>query len=81
MYDGKTGVDPTECVVHTVKGQSVVFEGFDQNPNGTSYVRFIDDQERELLYYSMDEWQEDPEMVMGCIMSCIQNGASTIARE
>jgi len=76
MYDGKTGVDPGEAVVPTVHGQFVVFESYDQNPSGTSYVRFIDQDQNELLYYSMDEWQEDPELVMGCIMSCIQNGVS-----
>lgn len=76
MYDGKTGVDSTECICPTVNGQSVVYESYEQNPNGTSYVRFIDENQNEILYYSMEEWVDDPEMVMGCILTCIQEGVN-----
>jgi hypothetical protein len=75
MYDGLKGIDQDECVVSTVNGQSVVFESFNSNKAGTSYVRFIDQDKNELLYYSYDEWVEDPQLVMGCIMAAIQNGA------
>jgi hypothetical protein len=27
------------------------------------------------LYYNCEEWREEPELVMGCIMAAIQNGA------
>jgi len=76
-WDGSFGIDPGECVVPTVKGQAVVFESYEQNPSGTSYVRFVDlsGRQPELLFYNCDEWQEEPELVMGCIMAAIQNGA------
>jgi hypothetical protein len=76
MYDGNQGVDPGECVVPTVNGESLVFESYDQNPEGTSYVRFIDKNQQELLYYCADEWQQEPQLVMGCIMKCIQRGVN-----
>ena len=79
-YNGTNGVGKEECVVPTVNGQSVVFESFEANPGGTSYVRFIDSDKNELLYYNYDEWKEEPELVMGCIMAAIQNGAKKIEK-
>jgi hypothetical protein len=68
-------MNKNEVSVPTVKGQSLVFESFDTNPNGTSYVRFIDSKGKELLYYDSEEWATDPIVVMGAIMAAIVNGA------
>ena len=69
-------IEKGECVVPTVKGQSLVFESYEVNPNGTSYVRFVDANENEILFYNEQEWVEEPQLVMGCIMSAIQNGVN-----
>lgn len=74
-YDGKKGVDNVECVVPLPTGEYLIFESYAENPNGTSYVRFADKDRNELLYYTSDEWHEEPQLVMGCIMAAIQNGA------
>lgn len=70
------GVGDGECVVPLATGQLLIFESYDENPNGTSYVRFADKDGNELLYYTSDEWHEEPQLVMGCIMAAIQNGAN-----
>lgn len=75
-YDGKRGIGACECAVPLATGQLLIFESYDENPNGTSYVRFADKDGNELLYYTSDEWHEDPQLVMGCIMAAIQNGAN-----
>ena len=69
-----TLIEKGECVVPTVKGQSLVFESYEVNPNGTSYVRFVDANENEILFYNEQEWVEEPQIVMGCIMAAIQHG-------
>ena len=67
-------IEKGECVVPIAKGQFLVFESYTGNPDGTSYVRFVDADENELLFYNEQEWVEEPQEVMGCIMSAIQNG-------
>jgi len=80
-YDGHTGVDPDECVVPTVNGQAVVFPSYAKNEAGCDYIRFINLKDQgEMLYYTKDEWAEEPELVMGCIMGAIQSGADNLKR-
>ena len=64
-----------EVRVPTVKGQSLCFETHAENMDGCSYIRFIDEDGDELAYWICDEWAEEPQLVMGAIMACIQNGA------
>lgn len=75
-YDGSFGIDPDECVVETIEGQALVFPSAKQNKQGCDYVRFISTSgnQQELLYYTVSEWTESPEEVMGCIMAAIQVG-------
>jgi len=67
----------TECSVEILDGkQLLIFPSFETNPDGVNYVRFIDaETDEELLYYDIQEWVDDPEEVMGCIMAAIQKGA------
>lgn len=68
--------EPAECRVPILNGrQFLIFPSFEQNPNGVNYVRFVDRKGNELLYYDIQEWIDDPELVMGSIMAAIQNGA------
>lgn len=78
IYNGKKGINPTECVVALPNGEFLIFESYAENPNGTSYVRFANKGGDELLYYTSDEWHEEPQLVMGCIMAAIQNGARNV---
>jgi hypothetical protein len=65
-----------EARIPTVNGETLCFESFHENMNGCSYVRFVDADDNELAYWTSDEWEEDPQLVMGAIMGCIQNGVS-----
>ena len=81
-FDGHYGVDESEVVVPTVEGQSLVFPSYQAEEGGVSYVRFIRDvDKKELVYWTSDEWKEDPELVMGAIMACIQNGADSLVQD
>lgn len=64
-----------ESKVSIANGQSLIFPSYDKNKNGVDYVRFEDANGKEVLYYDKQEWIDEPELVMGCIMAAIQNGA------
>lgn len=68
-------IKTTESRVPITQGQFLVFPSYDQNSDGVDYVRFVDKDDNELLYYDIQEWKDEPQLVMGCIMAAIQNGA------
>jgi hypothetical protein len=39
-----------------------------------TYVRVVDSDGHEIAYWNMDEWREDPGLVMGAIMGLAQHG-------
>ena len=41
---------------------------------GTDYVRFVNKEGEELLYYDSQEWVEEPKSAMGAIMDAIHGG-------
>lgn len=61
-------------------GRVLAFEGADDNPNGTDYIRVLDEAGQEVAYWSQDEWREEPEFVMGAIMGALANGRGSTAR-
>ena len=63
-----------EVVIPTVNGESLCFETHNGNPLGCSYIRFIDSDGNELVYWDSTEWSDNPKFVMGAIMGTIQNG-------
>ena len=67
-----------EIKIPVAKDQYLCFQSSLANEQGTEYVRFEDKNGREILYYDKEEWAQDPEEVMGAIMSCILNGADKL---
>lgn len=66
----------SEVQVLTPANQLLCFPSFLFRPEGANYVRFIDlTTLEELVYWDCQEWADDPELVMGAIMGCLQNGA------
>ena len=65
------------CRVPITKGQFLCFRDYASSPEGCEDVWFEDKDGNEMLYYHYEEWQEDPKLVMGCIMAAIQGGAKT----
>ena len=73
------GIDPEkEMGFVTPAGQYFIFPRKEVEPNGCSYVRFVDHAGTEQLYYDADEWSESREQgeeVMGSILGCMVGGA------
>lgn len=47
---------------------------YDAEEDAPSYVRVCDSQGRECAYWTSQEWQDDPEVVMGAILGCLVRG-------
>ena len=77
-YDGHVGIDHKTEIVVTIPGGFLVFPSAEAEPEGCSYVRFVDAYGVEQVYYDSQEWVEDPKVVMGAIMAHIQNGPDSM---
>lgn len=64
-----------ETIVPLQNGYFLHAESADANPEGTTYIRFVDRAGGEVVSWSSDEWQADPIGVMGAIVGCLRNGA------
>jgi hypothetical protein len=73
------GLDPLrEMAFITPADQYLVFPRKEVEPNGCSYVRIVDLEGVEQLYYDADEWSESREQgeeVMGAILGAMVGGA------
>ena len=74
------GIDPEkEMAIITPAGQYLVFPNKETEPTGTSYLRFVDVNGKEQLYYDADEWASEGrqagEEVMGSILGALVSGA------
>lgn len=74
------GLDPNkEMAIETPAGQYLVFPSAESEIDGVSYVRFVDKEGVEQLYYDADEWSESREQgmeVMGAILGFMVSGAN-----
>lgn len=62
------GVSPSqESWIQLPAGLVMVFESAEQNPSGTTYIRFLDRNGGEVGYWTSDEWRDAPEEVMGAV--------------
>ena len=65
-----------ECTIPTVNGESLRFPSWDADHEGCGYVRIVDKDGNELLYWDSQEWAEDPKLVMGSILGAVLRGGS-----
>lgn len=70
----RNALGPNECSVPISQGQLLVFPDYKSSPEGCNYIRFLDPDGSEVLYYDAAEWADEPVTVMGAIMAAIQNG-------
>lgn len=54
-------------------GQRIVFPSFESDSSGASYVRVLKPDGTE-SYWIADEWNEEPELVMGAILGALCEG-------
>jgi len=59
-----------ECWIKVGKG-TLVFQSAEVHPDGTNYVRVLDENNEEIAYWDAAEWGEDPVSVMGAIMGAL----------
>jgi hypothetical protein len=79
----KSPVTKDESVLLLPSGLRVVFESATTNPCGTSYVRFVDPDDREVSYWDSAEWSESPEQaieVMGAIMGGMKSALNALPK-
>jgi len=56
-------------------GGELRFPAYSEENVLCDYVRIVDADGHELVYWNSDEWAEEPGLVMGAIMGAAQNGA------
>ena len=75
MKDWPYGVSPSREMFIPLSGNRYfVFESNESNPEGTTYVRVVDEHGGELVYWNCDEWEESPVEVMGAICGAMVGG-------
>jgi hypothetical protein len=57
-----------EIYVRLAGGHVLAFPNAETEPGGCSYVRFLAADGGEIVYWTAQEWEEEPESVMGAIM-------------
>ena len=71
-YDSPPGIWPDECAVELASGNFICTDAY---PNEPSYVRVLDADLHEIVYWSIDEIKEDAELVIGAIFGAIKGEA------
>jgi hypothetical protein len=64
-----------ECVIPLVNGNTIRADSYGANEAGSSYVRICGPDGGEVAYPSCDEWQQDPQLVMGAILGAANTPA------
>jgi hypothetical protein len=62
-------VQPGESSITLPKGKAV----FPAHPAECTYIRVLDENDKEIGYWDVNEWEEEPTEVMGAIMGCIKS--------
>jgi hypothetical protein len=57
-----------ECIIRIAGGGEIRTDSYEDNPAGSSYVRVVNRDGAEIGYWTTEEWEEDPALVMGAIL-------------
>lgn len=60
-----------ECTIVATHGRKICMPAY---PEECSYIRIVDRANHEIMYWNYEEWQEDPQDVMGAIMGALNGG-------
>jgi hypothetical protein len=58
----------TEYVVALANGKTIRTDSYAANAGGSSYVRVCNRDGEEIAYWIHNEWESEPELVMGAIL-------------
>ena len=70
--------EESEAVIPIANGEFLCFQGYEENKEGTEYVRVVDAEGDELVFYHWSEWCADPVGTMGSILGLALLGAGVI---
>lgn len=68
-YDGPPGFWKDECAVELADGKFICTDSW---PHKLSYIRVLDADMHEVVYWSIDEIREDPEEVLGAFFGAMK---------
>ena len=71
-YDGPPGFWPDECAIELASGNFICTDAYPHEP---SYVRVLDADLHEIVYWSIDEFKEDPADVLGALFGAAKGKA------
>jgi hypothetical protein len=57
-----------EFVLHLDNGNTIHTDTYKANDAGSSYVRVCGPDGSEIAYWTWEEWQDDPQLVMGAFL-------------
>lgn len=64
-----------ECVIVFLGGRKLKSPAY---PEECSYVRVTDRADHEIAYWTSNEWQEDPEIVMGALLGSLKGSNDSL---
>jgi hypothetical protein len=67
-----------ECVIELANGGSIRCPAY---PDDVDYVRVCDAKGDEIAYWSVDEWAEEPGLVMGAFLGCAYMPTQIVRKE
>jgi hypothetical protein len=66
------GISPSkEMYIACPNGMVLAFANSEVSPEGTDYVRIVNKDGGEVVYWVCDEWSESPQEVMGAILGAM----------
>ena len=70
------GLEDHEMYVRCIQRPSayIAFPSAEVEPCGVTYVRLVDRRGVECAMWTYDEWEEDPQLVMGAILGALVGG-------
>lgn len=60
-----------EVAIRVQSGNFLVFQNTQTNPQGTSYLRVLEPHGKEIAYWDANEWEENPENVIGAVCGAL----------
>lgn len=70
-----TGGYGLETIVHTLHGTQIRCEAENYESPGTDFIRVCDERGKEIVYWTMDEIQEEPGLIMHALVHYAAYGA------
>ena len=61
----------SDLKLELTNGRTIVCDSVEDNPDGVSFIKVLGADGKEIAYWTADEWEEEPILVMGAIMGAL----------